>query len=438
MRGALCFLCVLFAAGKSDGTPPQLAADNAGEITQQSEKKLSETVLKILEHYKQPDPIGLPGAPIPDPMDIPDMKQSFSVGRMNFKNVKLYGLKKFRIDNVVVDITQMKVQAALTIDVLDVLGNYTLSTWLSKAHGPFTVNLKKVRVVAVASLKVEVNGMLEAQAMEMDIQFKEIAMNFEGLGFFASMFQGVMNSVGTFVFDSIKPFVLGEANTNMRSDINKELRKFPKKFPNSISPFDQLICEVRKKVISMNYDPYHVPDYNNSVGLLDIYLTHTWLYGLSSFHRTKDIIFELRNKTVHMLVQVGTGTLEGTSNWEVSLIAGMVSQVGTVSFSVNYIRVQINASQSMDTSKPPALDDIQVELGNIQIRFDGLGTIDYAVEFGVNVLPNLLRYQILDALEKPLKLKIQEALDQVNIERLIVDNADKLDNANALEDLQFL
>lgn len=92
----------------------------------------------------------------------------------------------------------------------------------------------------------------------------------------------------------------------------------------------------------------------------------------------------------------------------------------------------------MDTSQHPNIDDIQVELGNIQIRFDGLGTVDYVVELAVNVIPNLLRYQIMDALEKPIKLKIQEALDQVNVERIIKENAKKLDSGKGLEGLQFL
>lgn len=80
----------------------------------------------ILEHYKQQDPVGLPGAPIPDPLLIPPMNHSFSVGRMNFKDVKLYGLKKFRIEHVTADVAAMKVEAALLIEKMDVIGNYTL------------------------------------------------------------------------------------------------------------------------------------------------------------------------------------------------------------------------------------------------------------------------------------------------------------------------
>lgn len=91
----------------------------------------------------------------------------------------------------------------------------------------------------------------------------------------------------------------------------------------------------------------------------------------------------------------------------------------------------------MDTTYPPSLDDIQLELGNIQIRFDGLGTVDYLIEFGVNVMPNLLRYQIMDALEKPIKMKIQEALNQVNVERIILENADNLDSGKGLQGLDL-
>lgn len=45
--------------------------------------------------------------------------------------------------------------------------------------------------------------------------------------------------------------------------------------------------------------------------------------------------------------------------------------------------------------------------------------MDYITEFLVNVVPNLLRYQIMDALEKPAKLRIQQYLDTINVEELI-------------------
>ncbi|XP_060529036.1 uncharacterized protein LOC132703664 isoform X2 [Cylas formicarius] len=427
--------CLVFVLNVCVRTGNLQAPPNIRNQNLEAEKKLSEYVNVIIEHYKQTEPVGIPGAPIPDPLSIPPMNQSFSIGRMNFKDVELYGLKKFKIDHVVADVAAMKVEAALVIDKLDIVGNYTLNTWFSSAKGNFTVKLTHVFIKAMATLEVQRNGSLEAQAIDMDITFKEMAMDFKGLGFFASMFQGVVNSVGSFMFDSIKPFILSEANSNVRNDINKQVSKLPQKFPNSISPFDELVAEARKKVRALGYDPFKIADYNNSVGVFDVYLMHTWLYGLSSFHRTKDIVFEIRNNTVHALLEVGTQKLLGTTHWEISLITELLTRVGTASFSVEYIGVQINASQAMDTRKPPSLDDIQLELGNIQMRFDGLGTADYLIEFGVNVLPNLIRYQIMDAIERPIKLKIQEELDKINVEEFIRTNSEKLDDPNALADL---
>lgn len=81
----------------------------------------------------------------------------------------------------------------------------------------------------------------------------------------------------------------------------------------------------------------------------------------------------------------------------------------------------------MDTRNPPQLEDIQLELGNIQIRCNGAGTFDYLIEFAVNVVPNLLRYQIMDAVESPIKMRIQETLNTINVEQVIHENLPKLD-----------
>ena len=55
------------------------AASSKENVTNIAQKKLSDQVREILEHYKQEDPVGIPGAPIPDPMPIPDMRHSFSL-----------------------------------------------------------------------------------------------------------------------------------------------------------------------------------------------------------------------------------------------------------------------------------------------------------------------------------------------------------------------
>ncbi|KAF5274621.1 hypothetical protein FQA39_LY07233 [Lamprigera yunnana] len=397
------------------------------EILESGEKKISEYVHAIVEHYKKKDPIGLPGVPIPDPLDIPPMAHSFSVGKMNFENVKLYGLSKFRIDHITANLAKMQVEAALNIDVLYVYGNYTLSTWFSTSQGPFTVQLSGVFVKAIARLEVQSEGKMEAQEMNMDITFKNIEMNFERLGFFASMFQGIFNAVGSFIFDSIKPFILSELNTNMRSDVNKQVHLLPMRFPNSISPFDQLVTEARNKVKGYKYDPFKLNDYNYTASIFGIELTHTWITGLSSFHRVGNMTFEIRNNSLSLEMEVGTQKLVGTTHWEITTIGRIMSRAGTASFSVEYLQVRLEISQPMDTRKPPRLNDLQLEVGNIKVRCDGAGTFDYVIEFAVNVIPNLLRFQIMDALESPIQARIQEALNTINVEQIINEQLPALD-----------
>lgn len=94
---------------------------------------------------------------------------------------------------------------------------------------------------------------------------------------------------------------------------------------------------------------------------------------------------------VYAVMDVGTQEIEGRTHWDVGVIGGVLSRAGTVSFTVEYFRVQLNLSQPLDTRKRATLEELDFELGNIQTRIHGAGTIDYLVEAGVNIIPNLLR-----------------------------------------------
>lgn len=45
--------------------------------------------------------------------------------------------------------------------------------------------------------------------------------------------------------------------------------------------------------------------------------------------------------------------------------------------------------------------------------------MDYITEFLVNILPNLLRYQIMDALENPAKVRIQQLMNKIDVEKIV-------------------
>lgn len=109
-----------------------------------------------------------------------------------------------------------QVSVTVKINSLDIRGLYTMMSWLSKSNGNFTVKLTGVNVEGIARLEVATDGKLHAQDIDMDLTFDKIDLDFTNLGFLGSIFQGVINSVGSFIFDSIKPFILKEVNTNVR------------------------------------------------------------------------------------------------------------------------------------------------------------------------------------------------------------------------------
>jgi hypothetical protein len=179
----------------------------------------------------------------------------------------------------------------------------------------------------------------------------------------------------------------------------------------------------------MGYDPYRLPDYNYTVGIFQTELTHSWVSGISTFYRVGNVSVKIEDNILYMGVHVGTQRLGGRTLWVVGA-GGFLSLAGSATFTVEHIRTKMEISQPLDTRKRPTLRDLDIDVGNIQVRMDGAGTMDYVIEFVVNVLPNLLRYQIVNAVEGPIKLQVQEFMDSTDIEEIIEENLPKLDEIN--------
>uniref|UniRef100_A0A1A9WXK6 Uncharacterized protein n=1 Tax=Glossina brevipalpis TaxID=37001 RepID=A0A1A9WXK6_9MUSC len=404
-----------------------------------SENRLAAQLFAVLEHYKQKDPVGIPGFPISDPFEMPNVKQSLGMANLNMMKIKAFGLSKFRLTSVKADLKAMKAEGVIELDEMYTNGSYTLNSLFSKANGPFTVVLKKVTAKGTAVLAVQRSGHLAIDRLKIDITFDDMGMDFQNLGFLGNIFQGIVNSAPTLVFDSMKPFMLQAADKQFREMVNKNISQImgERLLPNSITPLDMVIAEARKKVRENGCDPYRLPDYNRTVGIFSMQLSNSWINGISSFYRVGDVVVVMANETVNLILHVGTQQISGAGQWEVG--CGLVTRVGHVHFTLQHIRVTVSVSQPLDTRKKPQINDLQIDLGNIQVRCDGAGTLDYILEFAVNVLPNLLRYQIMDALENPIKKRIQEQFNAIDVEQAIKDNLEKFQqNAEITCDFKFI
>nr|XP_017105689.2 uncharacterized protein LOC108131351 [Drosophila bipectinata] len=411
--------CYLVSSQEPEAVEQEVEKSNDEHNLEVGQNRLAAEVEALLDHFKQEDPKGLPGAAIADPIEVPDVKKNLGMATLDMRHVKAYGSSQFRIDKLSADFKDMKINGGLQLDQMTVKGDYQLGSFFSKANGPFTVLLKNVYGEATALLAVDREGHLATDRIKIDITFSSMTMDFQNLGFLGSVFQGVVNSAPNLVFDAMKPFMLQEADKQLRSEMDKFIQQSmgDRKLPNSITPLDSAIATARKMVREKGYDPYKLADMNRTMGVFSVQLSNTWISGLSSFYRVGNVTVAMANKTVALKLHLGTQQLTGAGQWEVGL--GLMTRVGHVQFTVQHLRALVGVSQSLDTTKRPQITDLQFDMGNIQVRCDGAGTLDYIMEFVVNVLPNLLRYQIMDAIENPVKQRIQEQFNNIDVEQAI-------------------
>jgi hypothetical protein len=392
--------------------------------------KLSEQIRKILRHYQRPDPVGFPGAPIPDPLSIPPMNKDFGMAYMTFKNMTVHGLSKFKVENVNTDLKNMRVYVLLKIKRMYVLGNYTMRSWLSRpASGPFNVTLIEVEAAAEAALEPDEDGNLQATETEMDMQFKDCELDFKNLGFAASMMQGVISTMGSVLFEGIKPFIINEVNTNLRADVNAQVKAITSKLPKMTVPVpDMAVAEGRAYVRRMGFDPYHIADRHIAEGPLNLTITELTVSGLSSFQRVGDIGLQIRGPVLQMSVHVITGAVNGSLRWGYRLgLTKTFSREGVSNFTIDHIQVRALVNQTLDIRNKPVLEKLDIEVGKIEVQMDRKEPLDYVIEIAVNSLPSLLRHIIVDALEEPIKMKVQTILDEVQVEKLVEDRLPELD-----------
>lgn len=305
------------------------------------------------------------------------------------------------------------------IERLHTSGRYRYSSFMMHRSGPYSVDIHSLLVTARVKLGVQADGKLRAQDIIVELNHHSIDVNFENID---PLIAGVINGAGNYIFDTVKPYMLQDAYTDARTAIDTELEKTAEdmQFSNSLPPLDMILIDIGKKIKELGLDPYRIKDYrnNDTLSFVSVALYDTWITGVSTFHRVGNITMKVANCTAILDFEVGTKTIQGSFHWDIT-VGRVVSYTGKASFSIEHVRVRVIISQPLDTRKATKLKDLQIDIGNLQMRSDGAGTMDYILEFVVNIVPNLLRYQIVDALKWPLRSKIQEELDKINVEETI-------------------
>ncbi|KAK7868843.1 hypothetical protein R5R35_014172 [Gryllus longicercus] len=418
-------------AEDADADAPPVAPDAPTNPRQlaASERRLSAQLRALIAHYQQEDPVGIPGAPVPDPMPVPDSTRSVAFATVTVNNASVYGLSRFRVDRVMLDLANLSASISVRLEHLDLEGAYGIRYFLTNSKGRITVTLDNVTVAATAALAVAQDGRLRADHVLLDVAFDKLAARIENEAL-SALARGVLEGMAPFVYESAKPFVMSEARQKVLSELDARCAKLPQRFPNSLSPLDLLVWDARKLVAHMGFDPYPVPDYNYSTGLTSVRLSNVWLSGLSTFHRAGAARVGFEKHVFRAALRVGTARLAGQCHWAIDF-AGYLSRAGAAHFSVEYVEALAELRQPLDTRHHPHLERFELQLGDFAVRVAGAGTLDYAAEALANVLPNLLRSHIRDTLQRNVEDGVREALNKIDMQTLVEERLSELDEMQA-------
>lgn len=311
----------------------------------------------------------------------------------------------------------------LHIKRLVILGNYTMKTFWNKADGPFNVTLLDVDAEGVAEVATAPEGHLEATESQMDMTTKDMKVDFRNMGWLGS----VVGAIGDAMFDSIKPQILERVNVIIRTDVNKKLKEFSNKFINKVAPVDLAFSEGRKYVKTHGYDPYHIHDHSFLIGsIVHVNITEFWVEGLSKFYRVGNLSLSMDNGAIEVGVHVSTQKLTGSCVWSGQAFG--ITKSGRTNFTADHLQVRALVTQSLDVRQKPQLRDIDLELGWVKVTMDSPMSLNLMIEGIINAFPTLIRHIIVDTVEQPLKEKIQEVLNKINVESIVDEHLPRLDS----------
>lgn len=412
------FLCAMGCHAEHTLDPAQLEAQMKG-------------VLLFLRNQQNGTGGGIPGMHIHDPMSIPDFTTPISQLSIDvtvvFRNMTISGLSNYTIDRISANLGRLEVSIGLNLTNITVKGLYSLNGtvgWFSaNSKGAFRMNITDTYVWGTVKMQVTENGTLETTDVDLDCNVRKLQLHFEKLfggGLMSGFANSIVNILSGTIFDNIKPTMLNEMSTTVKDMINIQLQTIPQvtALQWTSSPLDVVIANTVAEIRKLNLDPFVLPNpptvkFQRNILFLKVYgeatLLKGYLTGLSSLHRTGDMIISFQNNTFEVSANLGFDTLEGGFRWHASAMG--ISRTGGLHFRVKNIILQLTLSQLNELGQPPRVKSFEIKkLGQIGLDVDGLGSLDFVVEFFANFVTNVFKTQLSHVLQTTIKTIMDEEL----------------------------
>ncbi|XP_053653386.2 uncharacterized protein [Cherax quadricarinatus] len=378
-------------------------------------------VREVVEYFSQRDPHGIPVLKIPEPIEMPDR---ITASQITLWDLKISGHSGLRLEYVNVNLTTFSGTVRLSLPVFNVQGEYSWPGWFSTSEGGANITMDGIEILIEMNLGVDDNGIIAVENLKITMHYDNLVLGFENLSTQHSILVGTAD---VFFGTIIQPLIIGNAQDKIKNLLNQRLqqRLADKPFPDSISPVDYAVAQIRRELKRKQLDPLKMgrKDVTLAWGIT-VQLKNMELSGLSTIHRTHEVSAQFIDNAVFITIQIGAQELSGGADWSMSA-ALLPAVAGHLDVQVESLSVTVEVKQPANIRSPPTLRKIDVQLGNLEVRSSGEGTIDYLVEMIVNLLSNALRNIIMDRLEPRIQQVIQKRLNGLDLYRIVMDQLAK-------------
>lgn len=384
----------------------------------------------ILLHLRNGQP-GLPGLDIPDPMPVPDFDSDSGSTKAHMTNVTISGQSVFTIHKLQINLVKMELELCLNLSQLSVRGNYSLNGRVGfftiSGQGGFWMNVIRVYTSGWAKLSVTNSGQLQMSDIDLDLNVQEIQLHFENLlgkGFMGSLGNTLINALSKVIFQSVKPNILEKMEAIVVDNLNEQFAKLPPQpvLLTALSPLDVAIAQSAEQIRSNDLDPFNLANhessfektvftisFSGSVGLYDGYVI-----GLSTLHRSGDILASFSNNSLQLSALLGFDSLEGGYIWRAVFMG--VEKSGGVHFRIESVQLLVEVTLVNELGASPTIGRLEItDIQQIGIDVDGLSSFDFVLEFITNFITNVFKSQLSAAVDGPIRDLVQENLNQFQL-----------------------
>ncbi|XP_013784473.1 uncharacterized protein LOC106468582 [Limulus polyphemus] len=373
---------------------------------------------------------------IHDPLPVPNFNISsdtmFSTVNGHLWDLKLYGLKGLEVKKAQVNLATMEASVEMFVQLMRLEGEYMLKgsvTFFSiDGGGEFWMNISDIVTLGRAKLQiVAVNQTLEVDSIDIDIEVSDIQLHFDNLfggGAWSSISNTVLNQLSGIIFDQVKKSMLEEMRESLHKELNAQLHHIPESFidPESTTIFDDALRRASKQLKNNNLDPIKLPDHKKSFQkkLLffrlygEVKIVNGILIGLSTLHRTGDVLITYEDNAVILEASIGFSNLTGGYDWSANIMG--IGPTGFAFLSIRSISVYLRVRQELQSGKKPLIEAFKIEkIRHLWVDVKGLGSMDLVLEIIVNLVTNALKMTIADAITGPVQKAVQMELNSLPI-----------------------